>query len=811
MIQHSSSPVAIPFAFSTLRLLLLAALGLSPLPLQAQEDTAPVERPTPLTRVSSEQAAFVLDGRLDEAIWDTLPVIDNMQIIQPDTMEPAPFETHTRVFYNDRGIYVGVMNYQPADTLVSRMSSRDAQSQRDSYGFVVDPSGTGLYGYFLRINLGGSLNDGTVLPERQINRQWDGPWDSAAVSLEDGWSAEMFLPWSMMSLPQADDGATRTMGIYIERVLAARGETWSWPALPRNSAGFLSAFHKVELSGVNPSTQFTLYPYISSTFDDMKDATDYRVGTDLYWRPSSNMQVSAALNPDFGTVESDDVVVNLGAFETFFEEKRPFFLEGQDVFVTSSRGGGFGGPPTTLLNTRRIGRQASYTIPTGVSVIATDQSRPSDLLAAGKVTGQAGNWRYGTLLASEDDSVLRGTLADGSRVNLQAKGRDFAIGRLLYEDTTSGGRRAIGWFGSDMAHPDRDATVNGVDVHYFSADTRWVFDGQLIHSDVNDVTGKGGFFDLDYRPDRRLQHNITGTWFDDTLELNDIGFVQRNDLMQLDYRLNINESNIPGLRSRYRALNIGNEWNTAGRPVRLSVALTQGLNFLDNTALNTNIRYFPARVDDRLSRGNGSFRLPARWGADVNWRSDESRPFSWNIGFNSTQEELGEQNLTYNIGFNWQPNDRFAVDLNNRYVDREAWLIHQGSGRMTTFEANEWAPRLSMDYFITAKQQLRFSMQWTGIKAFENRFYQVDATGLNDLKKTGDVTTGSDDFTISRMSFQARYRWEIAPLSDLFFVYTRGGNLARTFEDDYTGLFEHAWQDQIVDNWVVKLRYRLGS
>ena len=324
MIQPSSSPVAIPFAVSARHLLIFAVIGLSPLPLLAQEDTVPFERPTPLTRVSGEQAAFVLDGRLDEAIWDTLPVIDNMQIIQPDTMEPAPFQTHTRVFYNDRGIYVGVMNYQPADSLVSRMSSRDEQSQRDSYGFVVDPSGTGLYGYFLRINLGGSLNDGTVLPERQINRQWDGPWDSASVSLDDGWSAEMFLPWSMMSLPQADEGATRTMGIYIERVVAARGETWSWPALPRNSAGFLSAFHKVELSGVNPSTQFTLYPYVSSTFDDMKDATDYRVGTDLYWRPSSNMQVSAALNPDFGTVESDDVVVNLGAFETFFEEKLRF-------------------------------------------------------------------------------------------------------------------------------------------------------------------------------------------------------------------------------------------------------------------------------------------------------------------------------------------------------------------------------------------------------------------------------------------------------------------------------------------------------
>ena len=130
---------------------------------------------------------------------------------------------------------------------------------------------------------------------------------------------------------------------------------------------------------------------------------------------------------------------------------------------------------------------------------------------------------------------------------------------------------------------------------------------------------------------------------------------------------------------------------------------------------------------------------------------------------------------------------------------------------MTAFEANEWAPRLEMDYFISAKQQLRFSMQWTGIKAFEDRFYQVNASKVESLNETGDLTAGTDNFAVSRMSFQARYRWEIAPLSDLFFVYTRGGNLARTFEDDYSGMFEHAWNDQIVDNWVVKLRYRLGS
>ncbi len=762
----------------------------------------------PLTRIPSVEATIRLDGILDEEVWKSIPVVDDMRVVQPDTLASSDLETHTRVFYNSRGIYVGVMNYQDPDTLVARMSSRDASVQRDSYGFAIDPSGEGLYGYFLRINLGGSFNDGTILPERQINRQWDGPWDAATQELDNGWSAEMFIPWSMMTLPQG--GETRKLGIYTERVLAARGETWSWPALPRNSAQFLSAFQKYELTGINPSTQFTLYPYSSITFDDLKNETDYRVGTDLYWRPSSNVQISAAVNPDFGTVESDDVVVNLGAYETFFEEKRPFFLEGQDIFSTSPRDGG-GGSPTTLLNTRRIGRQANFSVPAGVSVIPTEVSRPTDLLAAGKVTGQSGSWRYGTLLAVEDDSEVRGVRSDGARVDIEAEGRDFAVGRLLYETTAAGGRRSVGWFGSNLAYEDHDALVNGVDIHYFSADTRWQVDGQLVRSDVEKVSGQGMYFDLDYRPDRRLQHSITGTYLDDTLQLNDIGFLQRNDLMQLDYQLNINESDLPGLRSRYRGLSIVNQWNTDGRPVRLGVFLSQGLSFLDNTRLNTNLRYFPARVDDRLSRGNGTYKIPDRWSFDLNWGSDASRPISYRGGFDVANEDLGPLNLAYFAGLTWQPNDRFAVDFSTRYRDRESWLIHQGGGRMTTFEANEWAPKLEMDYFINSRQQLRFSMQWTGIKSFEDRFYQVNPNHVEELIETGDVTAGSDNFTVSRMSFQARYRWEIAPLSDLFFVYTRGGNLASTFNDDYYGLLEHAWTDQVVDSWVVKLRYRLGS
>jgi hypothetical protein len=134
----------------------------------------------------------------------------------------------------------------------------------------------------------------------------------------------------MMQLPQS--GEVRQIGVYTERMVSHLNETWSWPALPGTNPQYLSAFQKFELTGINPRTQFTFYPYASVTYDNINGEQKNRAGADFYWRPNSNTQLSATLNPDFGNVESDAIVVNLSAFETFFSEKRTFFLEGQDIF-----------------------------------------------------------------------------------------------------------------------------------------------------------------------------------------------------------------------------------------------------------------------------------------------------------------------------------------------------------------------------------------------------------------------------------------------------------------------------------------------
>jgi len=803
------------FPKSTLRLAsiicLLASLPLSEL--TAQNGIA-VQLPQ-ITRIEQSDAEITIDGFIDEDVWKDLPVIDGMKVIDPDTLADTPYETHVRFFYTERGIYLSAMNFQPQETLMARMTSRDVRLERDGFVVAIDASGEGLYGFYLRINLGNSLTDATILPERTFNFQWDGPWLARTQALENGWSAEYYIPWSMMPLPQVDDD--RKIGIYLERQVGhLQGEAWANPPLPGTVNQFLSAFEKYELKDIEPRRQLTYYPFASGIYDGVRDESTYKVGTEIFWRPTSNSLLSASLNPDFGNVESDDVVVNLTAFEVFFPERRVFFLEGQDVFNTSPRTSSRGGPggPISLLNTRRIGGAAIYDVPDEVNVVPTDLSQPSELIGAVKLTGQSGNWRYGTLLASETESQIAGTLDDGTQVTLNAVnavGRDFSIARLLYEDTSSGGRRAIGWMGTNLSHPTIDATAHAVDMHYFSADNRFVIDTQIMHSNVDGKTGNGFLGDVAFRPRRGLQHGLRATYIDDTLDINELGFLTRNDQMNLDYNMFNIESDVPGLRQRTTSLFISNQWNTDGEPVRLGLFLNRGYNTLNNNTYDVSLRYFPERIDDRLGRGTGDFKVEGRYGLNLGFRTNPADKLAFNFDLNLDQDELGPARTGASARFTWRPNDRFSSDLRLDYTDREALLVHKGSGSYTSFESHQWAPRLEMNYFLNAWQQLRFTLQWTALKAFEDRFWQVDSQNLDFLQPVAKSDDDSDNFTISRLTFQARYRWEIAPLSDLFVVYTRGSNLPTDSFETFQDLLVQSWTDTIVDTLAIKLRYRFCS
>ena len=774
-----------------------------------------------------ENAGIEIDGVLNEAIWNEVTPHDNMVVINPDTLEPARHPTEMRFIYTDQGLYIGVINYQPAETLIARLSSRDVHINRDQWGIALDTSGEGLYGYVFNVALGGTLIDGKVAPERSFALEWDGPWEAATHARSDGWSLEVFLPWSMMTLPRVD--GDRTMGFWVNRQVAYVSEMWGWPALPFTGARFMSALKPMALPGVTPKKQLVAFPYGSGSYDGGPgvDEADVRAGVDIFWRPTSDLQLTAALYPDFGSVESDDVVVNLTSRETFFPEKRLFFLEGNENFITSPRsqtmrssGGGSGGArktarsftgtPTTLLNTRRIGGAPLIDIPEDITVPGYERSKPTQLLGALKLTGQTGAMRYGVLSALEDDPVLYGQ-RDGVRTGVKGDGRNFSVARLMYESVDEG-RRSFGYLGTLVDHPLRKATTHGVDVHFMNASGKLNVDTQFLMSDIEGSKGFGGWTDIDYTPRRGLMHMFGLEYLDKKIDISDLGFLERSDSIGGRYTLMyMKSSGMKRFRSWQSMSTLTNWVNGDGRNIKTGIFSRNSLTFKNLNEVRGHLYYFPRRWEDLESRGNGSFRTHDRVFWELAFGTDTSQKFSWSVQGGGMQESLSGRTQFMGVGMTYKPTDRFSLDLDANYRQHRGWLLHQGGRQMATFDAGNWQPRLAMDVFLTARQQIRLTMQWAGIVADEQAFYQIPIVPGALIEVDKDVDAAIGDFTMSRLTAQLRYRWEIAPLSDLFVVYTRGSNLDNRVDDEFGNLLTDAFSDPVIDVLVVKLRYRFGN
>jgi hypothetical protein len=152
----------------------------------------------------------------------------------------------------------------------------------------------------------------------------------------------------------------------------------------------------------------------------------------------------------------------------------------------------------------------------------------------------------------------------------------------------------------------------------------------------------------------------------------------------------------------------------------------------------------------------------------------------------------------------WRPRHNLNFELQVTHNDREGWLLHQEDENFTTFDATQWQPKFSFEIFPNARQQLRMSFQWVGIRAEEDEFYTLPE-GTTELIPGPKPPGPTDNFSTSDLNFQIRYRWQIAPLSDLFIVYTKGDST------DHDGLFQDSWDNPLGDMLVIKLRYRIGT
>ncbi|MDG2278162.1 MAG: DUF5916 domain-containing protein [Pseudomonadales bacterium] len=776
---------------------------------------------------------IVLDGRLDETFWQQIPYYDEFMVAVPDLGIRGEHETHVRFFTSEKGLYVGAIMYQPVDTLVKRYSVRDDFLDRDSFGVNLDTSGEGLVGYWFMVALGGNVQDGKILPERNYSRDWDGPWIGKSAEREDGWSAEAFFPWSMMNVPEVD--GKRSIGLLANRQVSYMNHRYQWPGYAYSSARFLSAFNRVGVEGVDPVPLLSAIPYASMTLDEASGDEDLRVGADISWKPSPSLEGTLSVNPDFGAVEADDVVLNLTASETFFPEKRLFFLEGNEVFEAHPRAGlgyisriisnedfastsrrvysrDFLPTPVSLLNTRRIGGAARQVeVPSGVTPNRGQPDIPTDLLGAVKLTGSVGDVRYGVMSAFEDEVEWLGTDdITGLPVDIVDDGRDFAVARFLYEDIGEN-RRSIGYLGTAMQGEIYDSYVHSIDAHYTSSSGKVIVDTQLINSDRDDAEGYGAIFDLMYAVNSTLRHKFEVEYMDERVNFNDLGFLRRNNYAQMRYIMLYNKQNLTERIKNYRStVVLEQQYNIdPGQVINSGVYWRNSMVLPGRNTLKATFAHLPERWEDFDSRGNGAYRVDARNFLDILLATNAAHMFSFSGSVGGQQEHLGDWTLNGSFGVTVRPSNQFSLKLDLQYKKRDGWLVYQGGRNFGSYEGTEWQPAIDFNWYISHNHQIRLSMQWAGVRARETDFLTIPV-GDGDLVP-GVRTMLDHDFTVSLLTAQLRYRWEIAPLTDLFLVYNRGNSLPNQTDSPFDDLFDDVLRDPLVDSFVAKLRWRFGN
>ena len=384
-------------------------------------------------------------------------------------------------------------------------------------------------------------------------------------------------------------------------------------------------------------------------------------------------------------------------------------------------------------------------------------------------------------------------------------------------------------------------TVHGFDAQFLSPAGKWRAELQTLASDVrctpagdgmgrrpacpDDVDGSqrgyGVWADVHYTPRPGMQHSVRVDMFDEHLNINDLGFLGRNDQYGAFYTLTLVHTNVLGLRRLGTRFTAGRFRNGDGQITLNGAFFMNAFTFRNDNELRVTLRYFPERWEDLESRGHGAYRIKPRKGLDLSFGTDTSKTLSVSAQFVALGEDFGGMGYTWGGGFTFRPMDRFSIDFDVNYRQRDGWLQYVfNEGDFATFEAADLQPKLAMDFFITARQQLRLTMQWAGVRANEQELLQV-IEGIPELQpRMRDEGAESDDFTISRLIAQLRYRWQIAPLSDLFVVYTRGSNLANAYDlddplasprDSFGQLYGDAFGDPLVDLLAVKLRYRFGG
>ena len=721
--------------------------------------------------------AVEIDGKVDPVEWQDAKHVTDFRKVQPLNGEPASHSTEAWVLATPEGLAVAFRNVQPPSTpRTLQRVQRDFEEQVDRVNVMVDFDGDHRTGYDFTVSNTDGISDSIITNENNFNSDWDGNWQHAVGGDDEHWTVEFLIPWHIAPMQKAE--GQRKIGIYLDRVIGSTGERSGWPMASFERPRFLSDFTPIEVTAYSQSL-LAITPYASGLYDNVGNGSDSDAGVDVFWKPNGQTQLTATVNPDFGQVESDDLVVNFSATETFISDKRPFFTENQGIFEFTTPS-----DFSQLLYTRRVGGPADDGVGAG------------DITAALKLNGSIGATKYGLFGADEAESV----------------GRTFAAARVVRDFAKQNLGLMATWV--DRPYLERQAAVAGVD-HNWRPTSRWNVRTRVFGSDIDDggetTSDYGATVWADYEMNKGWRQQVIAMYFGRGLEINDAGYLSRNDEMYVHWQVNRRFTELPA-ESRYASKDwrwrLSTDHNSTGLNLGYQTRLSRESRLRNGSYEYGQININSAGYDDLLTRGNGELWLPPNFNSYFEYE----RPRIGHWGY-EVEAEVFTGGLAGNdkIGYWFLVEPRYFIsDGFNVYVGVENshtpdWLVWQYDNLIGSYDKKQTDLNVGFNWIVTNKHELRLKLQAIGLSAEARQPWRVEggqAVASNDA---------IEDFSVENLGVQLRYRYEFRPLSYLYVVYGRGGYQYDNIADDTGSSIRNSFDLRDDEQLLIKFSYRFEN
>lgn len=748
-----------------------------------------------------------IDGVLDDRVWQAVPASDHFVQSFPQDGAPPAEPTHIKVAYDDDNVYIAIDCTQSVRPVV-RLARRDEDIDSDRIAIDLDTSHDRRSAFHFQVSAAGVLVDGLRYDDTELTTDWDEVWQAEVAHNDHGWSAEFAIPLRILRLHRN----VATWGFQVRRFVGATGEEDRWAYAPRDAGGEVSRYGELgPFDGLAPRGSLAIVPFaltrlvhadpeVPSPYGNGASAAG---GVDITWRPAPSITLQGAVLPDFAQVEADQLVINLTTTEVEYPEKRPFFLQGMDLFQT----------PIQMLYTRRIGRQAdSPVLPDGVN--ETGAVGPAPVLAAGKLVATAGPVEIGALSVATGSvdattdtgmSAVAAPSATHHVVRVRASREDFSVGAIGTAQTQSdepmqhpviGGMTlcpsgALVTYGARCSH---DAITGGLDAGWRSKEGDWTASGQLAATRTSggptrtllDGTqlapgdaGLGGFARA-AKEGGTLRAELVLEGYGRRFDIDDLGYLARANEEHLDATVGAFTAKSAGpFVDMHTNFEVFYHRNTDGLMLPHGYQWNGGLTTRGLWQVWSELHWRPAYYDDRELGDGRALQRSGRLGWEFEINSDPRRAVvaSWSSQLRSTHagwELYADSELKLrprdNLELDFQPSLVFSYG-EPRFVDGSDPL----GPRFARLDASSVGLTTRMTW--TLQRDLTLQAYVQGLLAslrYRDPFIADPSLRVIDIDQLQPASFNAAMYDGREGALNATIvgRWEYRPGSTAFLVYS---------------------------------------